>query len=134
MADILEIAVKERKVFRVDGSDFVLTFPVAVVVELEIKLGHSMKTAIDWLNIKTSEVRDILEAGFRRYHRSEAGNVADAICEALDPEEISTVIDGICAAACPKAVARIQEQMAKARERIQKGLPALPNAPGADVR
>jgi capsule polysaccharide export protein KpsE/RkpR len=92
-----------------------------------------MKSATDWLKIQTKEVRDILEAGFTHYHPEEAKQVADDISVALEPEEIENVIDGLCVVACPKAMARLQEEMEKVRARLKKGLPPLPNAPGAGV-
>lgn len=134
MADVLEIAVKERRIIRVaERGDFALAFTVREVAALEDKLGRSMKSAADWLNIKTKEVRDILEAGFRHYHPDEAGALADEICSVLGPEEIEHLIDAICVAACPKAMARIQDEIVKIRERMKKELPPLPNGVSADA-
>lgn len=132
MENVIEIAVKERKIFRVGERDYSLVFMLSTIAELEEKLGRSMKSAADWLHIQTKEVHDILEAGFSHYHPEEAKDVADTICEALDPEQIENVIDGLCVAACPKAMARLQEEIEKVRARLKKGLP-LPNVPGADA-
>ena len=129
----IEIAVKQPKIFRVDGNDYALLFTVPAVAELEEKLGRSMKSATDWLRIQTKEVRDILEAGFTHYHPDEASIVADAICTCLEPEELEKVIDALCVAACPRAMAKLQEEMEKVRVRLSKGQPPFPNAPGADV-
>lgn len=134
MKDILEITVqREPKVIRVDGKDYSLTFPLPIVVDLESKLGRPMKSAADWIRIKTEEVPAILEAALSSEHPDEAKDVATAIGSALDPEEISTVIDGLCEAACPKAMERIRAEMEKARERVQKGLAPFPNVQGADA-
>lgn len=129
--NIIEIQVKDCKVFRVDGRDYSLTFPLSVIAELEVKLGRPMKDAASWLRIKTSEVQDILEAGFKRYHPEEAAVIAESIANALDPEEIETVIDGLFVAACPKAAVRLQAEMEKIRKRVEKGI--LPNVPSAAV-
>lgn len=131
--EALEIAVKERKIFRMDGRDYALVFPLPVVVALEEKLGRSMKLAVDWFRIETHEVQAVLEAGLSSLHPEEAREIAQKVADALDPEEIGTVIDGLCAAACPKAMAKIEAAMAKARERAAKGLEPLPNGQGADV-
>ena len=133
MADVLEIGVKQSKIFRVGEKDYSLVFTVPVIAALEEKLGRSLKGAADWFRIKTSEVRDILEAGFTKHHPEEAADIADTICNLLDPEEIENVIDGLCAAACPKAMARLELEIEKARERTKRGLPPLPNVPSADA-
>jgi hypothetical protein len=120
MTDVLEIEVKQAKIIRVDGKDYDLAFPLSVVVDLENKLGRSMKSAPDWLQITTAEVPIILEAGLSPGRPDdEAKTLATLICAVLNPEEISTVIDGLCAAACPKAMARIMAEMEKARKRMQ---------------
>ena len=119
MADVLEITVKQAKLIRIDGKDYDLTFPLPVVVDLENKLGRPMKSAPDWLRVTTAEVPAILEAGLSSGYPNEAKALSGSVCAALAPEEISTVIDGLCAAACPKAMARIEAEMKKARERMQ---------------
>lgn len=129
--EVLEIAVRQAKVFLVDGVEYRLEFPLPAVAEMEKKLGRSMKSPADWLNTKTEEVRDILAAGFSRNHPEDAERIADAICEYLEPEQINTVIDALCWAACPKAMARIQEQIEKSRDRAKAGL--LPNVQSAAV-
>ncbi len=131
MQDVLEIAVKERKIFRLGERDYSLTFTVPVVAALEEKLGRSMKGAADWFRIQTREVQDVLAAGFTHYHPDEAGDVAKQICDALDPEELETVIDALCVAACPKAMARLKVEIEKAQSRIKKGI--SPNVQGADA-
>lgn len=135
-ADVLEIAIKQEqaKVIRVDGKDYSLTFPLPVVVDLEAKLGRTMKSAPDWLRIETAEVPAILEAALSSEHPDDAKDVTAAICAGLDPEAISTVIDALCWAACPKAMDRIKADMDKAMERAKKGLTPFPNVQGADAR
>jgi hypothetical protein len=135
---VIEIKAKDRQIFRVGEAEglereFSVAFPLSVVAELEDKLGRPMRSPSDWLRIQTKEVRDILEAGFSYYHPEAAKGVADLICLTLDPEGIESVIDALCFAACPKAMARLQEEMDKARERAKKGLAALPNVPCAGV-
>ena len=130
--DVLEIAVKQRKIIRLGKRDFSLAFTVPVVVALEEKIKRPMRGAADWLRIQTSEVRDILEAGFTHYHPEAAKGAADMICDTLAPEEIEHVIDALCWAACPKAMERLQAEVDKLRERAKQGLP-LPNAPGGAV-
>lgn len=130
---VLELAVKEVKVFRVNGADYSVLFPVSIVAELEVTLGRPMRGVAPWLAISTKEVQPIIEAGLRHYHPDEAASVAAAICRELPPEEIENVIDGLCVAACPKAMERIREEMVKVRERVKKGLPSLPNVQGGAV-
>jgi len=130
---VLEMGVKQRKIFRVGERDYSLAFTVPIVAELEVTLGRSMKSAADWLRIQTKEVRGILEAGLKHYHPDEAANVAEAVSLALDPEEIEVVIDGLCVAACPKAMARLEAELEKARARAKRGLSPLPNVPGVDA-
>jgi hypothetical protein len=131
--DTIEIQVKEPKLFRVDGVDYQLTFPLSVVAELEVKLGRPMKDAASWLRIRTKEIQAVLEAGFTRYHPDAAAMVAESIANGLDQEEIDTVIDGLFVAACPKAAERLRAEMEKARKRVEKGLPPLPNVQGGAV-
>jgi len=129
---VIEIEAKGDKFIRVDGTDYQLAFPLPIVVELEAKIGRSMKTGGDWLRIQTKEVRDILFLGFKTHHK-DAEEVADKIAARLEPEEIDNVINAICAATCPKALAKWQEELEKLRDRLKKGL-TLPNVPGADAR
>jgi hypothetical protein len=124
----VNIAVKQPKIFKVDGVDFRVEFPVSSVIKLEDALGRSMKSASDWLKTQTKELPEILKAGLLKHHKTEAEKVATAICDSLDPEEIEHVIDGLCVAACPKAMARIEAEINRLREKAAKGLP-LPNVP-----
>lgn len=133
MTGVLEITFKQSKIFRVGDKDYSLVFTVPVVAALEEKLGRSMKSAADWLRIQTKEVRDILEAGFTHHHPEDAKTIADTICDMLEPEEIENVIDALCVAACPKAMARLQVEIEKIKERAKKGLPPLPNVQSADA-
>lgn len=133
MGSVLEICVKQSKIFLVGDKDYSLVFTVPVIAALEEKLGRPLKSAGDWLRISTSEVRDILEAGFKKHHPEEAEEIADTICDLLDPEQLETVIDALCVAACPKAMARLDEEIKKAQERARKGLTPLPNVPSADA-
>ena len=133
MSDVLEIAVRETKIVRIGEREYTLTFPVAAVVVLEQKLGRSMKHSTDWFRIKAEEVQPCLEAGLTHHHPEEAATVAAEICNTLDPEAIDSVVDALCATACPKAWGRLLEEMAKARQRLQKGLSPVPNGQGADA-
>lgn len=128
----LEIEAKSRKIIRVGGKDYALVFRLPIVAALEEKLGRSMKSAADWLRIQTKEVPAVIEAGLTDYHPNDAKSVAETICSTLDPEEIEHVIDALCVAACPKAMARLQEELEKYRERMKQGLP-VPNAQSADA-
>ena len=132
MRDVLEIAVKERKIIRVGDRDYSLVFPVPVVAALEETIGRSMKSTADWLRIQTKEVQAVLEAGLSHYHPQEAKDLAATLCTMLEPEEIENVVDALCVAACPKGMARLKEEIEKARVRFNKGLP-LPNVQGADA-
>ncbi|HEX4201559.1 MAG TPA: hypothetical protein VHY59_08585 [Chthoniobacterales bacterium] len=129
--DILEIAVKPPKVFRVNGADYSLEFPLRSVIHLEAKIGRSMKSSPDWFRIQTKEVPEVIYAGLLKNHSDTADVVTEAICSGLDPEEIETVIYALTRAACPLAMARFDDEVAKAQERMRKGLP-LPNGQSAD--
>jgi hypothetical protein len=132
MADVLEIGVKQSRIFRVGERDFALVFTVGAVAALEDKLGRSMKNPADWFRLQTKEVQDVLEAGFKTYHADEAKDVAEAVCRTLDAEQIENVIDFVCWAACPKAMERLRVEVEKMREAVKKGLP-LPNVPSGAV-
>lgn len=132
-ASVIEIAVKQPKVFRVDGVEYRLEFPVAAVAALEEKLGRSMKSASDWLRMQVMELPAVLFAGLTRNHPNEAQQIATAICDNLGPEDIEIVIDGLCVAAHPKAMERLQQQIDAARERFNNGGSPLPNVQSADA-
>jgi hypothetical protein len=125
----VEIAVKQPKAVRVDGTDYFVEFPVPAVVEIEAALGRPMRGIADWFRIQPSEVCPVLAAGFRKHHPESADGLAEQICDSLEPEEIEIVIDGLCAAAFPKAMAKVQAEM----EKLRKKGAALPNVQSADA-
>ena len=132
MRDVIDIAVKQPKAFRVDGKTFLLEFPLSAVIVLEAKLGRPMKGLSDWLKVSTGELWDVLEAGFRKHHEEESHGIATALCDGLEPEDIERVIDAVCVCACPRAMERLKEEMEKMRDRLKKGLP-LPNVQSGAV-
>jgi hypothetical protein len=126
----IEIAVKEPKLFRVDGTEYKIQYPLANVVELEKKIGRSMKHSVEWFKLSTGEVHAALWAGLLMYHPLDAEDVAGKIVNNLDPENIETVIQAICEVACPAAMERLREAQRVAVERMKKGLSSVP-APNA---
>lgn len=133
MNEVIEIKVQAPKMFRVDGVDYRVQFPMNQVAALEEKIGRGMKSAADWLRMKTSEIPDILFYGLQTYHADEADAVVTTVRDNLDPEQLEFVMDALCEVACPKAMERVRAALEEARERVKKGLPAIPNATSADV-
>lgn len=125
---ILELAVRSPLIVRVGGAEYKVEFPVLAVVQLEDKLGRPMKSAADWLQIKTRELPDLLSVGLSRNHAEEAVTVAASICDTLETEAIDEVINGLCYSVFPRAMAKIEEAVKRIQERAEKGTES-PNVP-----
>jgi hypothetical protein len=115
----------------VDGRDIFFEMTLAGTAELEGKIGRSMKTYMDWVALSASELTEVLRAGLRHY-QTDADKLVDDINRVMFPELQAILLEAIVAHAWPDTTRRMAEEMAKAKERLMKGLP-LKNAPSGDA-
>jgi hypothetical protein len=122
MSNVLELAIRQPFILRVNGENHQVTYPVSVVAELEEKLGRPFRSVTDWLRISAGELELILCFGLETYHPEEASQISLDVCAALEPEAIETVIEALCVSNFPKAMERYRIALEKAQEEARRGL------------
>jgi hypothetical protein len=75
----LELAVRPTMTLSIDGTPYILEFPLTAVVIAEAKIGRSLKSPGDWFTAPAKDIPALLEAGLSRHHPDVSPAEIDAI-------------------------------------------------------
>jgi hypothetical protein len=109
----------------VDGAEYTVCYPLRSVIEAEEKVGHSLKSLKDWLDLPSKELPAIIAAGLSKFHPDISESQIQAILETLTAEAFDELHYALCKLSFPRVMAKLEEERTKGD--------VSPNAPSGDA-
>ena len=138
MGSTMESTVIPSLLLKVEDREYIVEFPLSAVIEAEEATGRSLKSLGDWFDLKSKDVPALLQAGLRKHNDGvNVLDVAQEICDRLNPEALDEVLYAMCKLAFPRRMAALEESREKAAKGVKSpnewsgdGLLSLPRKHG----
>lgn len=129
MSNVVESAVKQPLIFKADGKEYTIEYPLSSVIQAEAKLGRPLKGPNDWFGAHAKDVPALFHAGLRKHHPDVTEDEVKVICEeGFGPETYTLFTEAIGAIAFPRWLAQFQKNLETLKETGKS-----PNVPSADA-
>lgn len=121
----LKLEVVKQLNFEVGDKSYIVEFPLSAVQKAESEVGHTLRSAQQWVGMSAEDVPVVLRAGLLKNHPEVTEEEIKGICDCLSPEGLDEVLYGLCHLAFPKYMAEL-DKITAARLEGRK----IPNAQG----
>lgn len=116
MSNVLECKATGVGAITVGGKEYQLIFPMWAVAQAESAIGRGLRSLVDWFRITPEELGVIMEAGLQKFHKTEAVEIAAAVCGSIGPEQFNTLLYGLWKQTFPDSLRTFEEAVAKEKK------------------